>query len=58
MYTTILIACISAVVAVVDYALVTNFVVKNSIRKRRETALKEAEAEAEMINNARILQAK
>ena len=49
MYTTILIACISAVVAVVVYALVTNFVVKNSIRKRREAALKEAEAEAERL---------
>ena len=44
----ILTACISAVVSVAIYAVVTNLVVKTSIRKRRETAIKEAEAEGEM----------
>ena len=58
MYTTILVACISAVVAIAIYAVITNFVVKNTIRKRRDAALKEAEAEAEMIKKERILQAK
>ena len=47
MYTTILVACISAVAAVGIYAVVTNLVAKTSIRKRREAALKEAEAEGE-----------
>ena len=58
MYTIILTACISAVVAVAVYAVVTNLVVKTSIRKRREAAVKEAEAEGEMIKKERILQAK
>ena len=58
MTTIILTACISAVAAVAIYALVTNLVVKTSIRKRREVALKEAEAEGEMIKKERILQAK
>ncbi len=58
MYTTILVACISAIVAVAAYAAVTNFVMKASLRKRREAALKEAEAEGEMIKKERILQAK
>ena len=38
MYTTILVACISAVAAVGIYAVVTNLVAKTSIRKRREAA--------------------
>ncbi|MEG0807755.1 MAG: ribonuclease Y [Alistipes sp.] len=54
----ILAACISAVVAVGIYAVVTNFVIKTGIRKRRDAALKEAEAEGEMIKKERILQAK
>ena len=44
MYTTILVACISAIAAIGIYMAVTNLVTKNSIRKRREAALKEAEA--------------
>ena len=36
----ILTVCISAVVSVAIYAVVTNLVVKTSIRKRRETAIK------------------
>ena len=58
MYSIILAASISAVVAVAIYAVVTNLVVKTSIRKRREAAVKEAEAEGEMIKKERILQAK
>ena len=58
MYSIILAASISAVVAVAVYAVVTNLVAKTSIRKRREAALKEAEAEGEMIKKERILQAK
>ncbi len=55
---TIIWAVVSAVGAVAVYAAVTNMVVRTSIRKRRETALREAEAEAEMIKKERILQAK
>ena len=58
MYTTILVACISAIAAIGIYVVVTNLVTKNSIRKRREAALKEAEAEGEMIKKEKILQAK
>ena len=58
MYTTILVACIAAVAAVAVYAVVTNMIAKTSIRKRREAAIKEAEAEGEMIKKERILQAK
>ena len=58
MYTTILVACISAIAAIGIYMAVTNLVTKNSIRKRREAAVKEAEAEGEMIKKERILQAK
>jgi len=57
MYTTILVACISAVAAVGIYAVVTNLVAKTSIRKRREAALKEAKAEGEMIIKEKNLQA-
>ena len=42
MYSIILAASISAVVAVAIYAVVTNLVIKTSIRKRREAAVKEA----------------
>ena len=38
MYTTILVACISAVAGIGIYAVVTNLVAKTSIRKRREAA--------------------
>ena len=58
MYTTVLVACIAAVAAVAVYAVVTNLIAKTSIRKRREAAIKEAEAEGEMIKKERILQAK
>ena len=54
----ILIAALAAVVAIGCYILVTNFVTKNTIRTRREAAIKEAEAEGEMIKKEKILQAK
>lgn len=54
----ILIAALAAVIAVGCYILVTNFVTKNTIRTRREAAIKEAEAEGEMIKKEKILQAK
>ncbi|MBQ5609283.1 MAG: ribonuclease Y [Rikenellaceae bacterium] len=54
----ILIAALSAVAAVGCYILITNLVTKNTIRARREAAVKEAEAEGEMIKKEKILQAK
>lgn len=54
----ILVACISAAVAIGIYLVITIYVTKNTIRKRRDIALKEAEAEGEMIKKERILQAK
>ncbi len=54
----ILIAALTAVAAVGCYILVTNLVTKNTIRARREAAIKEAEAEGEMIKKEKILQAK
>ena len=47
----ILIAALAALAAVGCYILVTNLVTKNTIRARREAAIKEAEAEGEMIKN-------
>ncbi|MEG1612173.1 MAG: ribonuclease Y [Alistipes sp.] len=58
MGTIILTVCVSAIIAIGVYVLVTNYVTKNSIKKRREAAIKEAEAEGEMIKKERILQAK
>ena len=59
MNTVILVASIvSAAIGAGIYAVVANFVAKTSFRKRREAALKEAEAEGEMIKKEKILQAK
>ncbi|HCN13963.1 MAG TPA: ribonuclease Y, partial [Alistipes sp.] len=58
MYSIILTACVSALVAIAAYVAVTNLVLQTSIRKRREAALKEAEAEGEMIKKEKMLQAK
>ena len=59
MNTVILVASIvSAAIGAGVYAVVANFVAKTSFRKRREAALKEAEAEGEMIKKEKILQAK
>ena len=58
-YTIIIVtALLSAVAAVSVYIVITNYVTKNSIRKRRAEALREAEAEGEMIKKEKILQAK
>jgi len=54
----LLTACISVLATVAVYASVTNFVLKNNIRKRREAAIREAENEGEMIKKEKILQAK
>ncbi|MDE6777929.1 MAG: ribonuclease Y [Alistipes sp.] len=54
----LLTAGLSAFVAIVVYVLVTNYVMKNNLRKRREAAVKEAENEGEMIKKEKILQAK
>ncbi len=51
-------ATISAIVSVAVYALATTFLTKNSIKKQRAAALKEAEAEGEMIKKEKLLQAK
>ncbi|MDE6507557.1 MAG: ribonuclease Y [Alistipes sp.] len=55
---TIIWAGISAVGAVAVYATATGLIARTSIRKRREAALREAEAEGEMIKKEKILQAK
>ena len=58
MVTYIITAAISAIVGVGVYAFVTTYITKNTIKKQRAAALKEAEAEGEMIKKEKILQAK
>ncbi len=58
MGTIILTACLSAIVGIGVYVLVTNLILKQSIKQRCEAAVKEAEAEGEMIKKEKILQAK
>ena len=58
MITIILTACIAAVATIGIYVLVVNLVTRNTIRKRCEAAVKEAEAEGEMIKKEKLLQAK
>ncbi len=55
---TILTAVLAAAAAVAGYAVITARVTGSTVRKRREAALKEAEAEGEMIKKEKILQAK
>src|SRR5574344_2028271 len=56
---TTIIACVVSVIVVLGiYIVVTNFLVKNTIKKRREEALKDAQNEGEMIKKEKILQAK
>ena len=55
---TIIASVCSAIAAVVIYIVITNYVLKKSIRKQREEALKEAKAEGEMLKKEKILQAK
>ncbi|MBR7096787.1 MAG: DUF3552 domain-containing protein, partial [Alistipes sp.] len=54
----IITAIVSAIVSVSVYYLVTFYITKNTIKKQREAALREAEAEGEMIKKEKILQAK
>ena len=56
--TLILAALISAAVGIVVWNLITTYITKNTIKKQREDALREAEAEGEMIKKEKILQAK
>ena len=58
MGTIVITAILSAIVAIGAYVLVTTYVTKNTIQKQRAAALKEAEAEGEMIKKEKILQAK
>ncbi|MBO5902655.1 MAG: ribonuclease Y [Tidjanibacter sp.] len=51
-------AIIGAIVGVGVYALIVRVVTKNTIANQRERALKEAEAEGEMIKKEKMLQAK
>lgn len=51
-------AIISALVGAGIYVLVATYITKNTIRKQCAAALKEAEAEGEMIKKEKILQAK
>ena len=56
--TVVIVAIISAVVAIVIYELVTTFLTKTNAKKRAQAIIKEAEAEGEMIKKEKILQAK
>ena len=58
MLTIVLTAVISATVGVSTYIVVNNAITKSTVRKRRESLIKEAEAEGEMIKKEKILQAK
>lgn len=52
------IGIISAAAGILLYVIVSNTISKNTIKQRREAAVKEAEAEGEMIKKEKILQAK
>ena len=54
----IITAIISAIVGVGGYLIVATYITKNTIKKQCAAALKEAEAEGEMIKKEKILQAK
>ncbi|MCC8020303.1 MAG: ribonuclease Y [Rikenellaceae bacterium] len=54
----ILVAVVAAAVGIVLYIVIANVLGRNSIARRREAALKEAEAEGEMLKKEKILQAK
>ena len=51
-------AIVSALIGAGIYVLVATFITKNTIHKQCAAALKEAEAEGEMIKKEKILQAK
>ncbi|MCD8173935.1 MAG: ribonuclease Y [Alistipes sp.] len=54
----ILVAVVAAAVGIGLYIAIANVLGRNSIARRREAALKEAEAEGEMLKKEKILQAK
>ena len=56
MVANIIIALISAIVGIGLYIIVTTYITKNTIKKQCAAALKEAEAEGEMIKKEKILQ--
>ena len=58
MVANIIIALVSAIVGIGLYIIVTTYITKNTIKKQCAAALKEAEAEGEMIKKEKILQAK
>ena len=58
MLTIVLTAVISATVGISTYIVVNTAITKSTVRKRRESLIKEAEAEGEMIKKEKILQAK
>ncbi len=54
----IVVGVIAAVAGIVAYILITNALGKNTVKNRVDAAIKEAEAEGEMIKKEKILQAK
>ena len=58
MLTIVLTAVVAASAGVGAYVVVSNAITKSTVRKRRESLIKEAEAEGEMIKKEKILQAK
>ncbi len=58
MLTIVLTAVLAASAGVGAYVVVSNAITKSTVRKRRESLIKEAEAEGEMIKKEKILQAK
>ncbi len=54
----ILVAVVAAAVGIGLYIAIANVLGRNSIARRREAALKEAEAEGDMLKKEKILQAK
>ena len=54
----IITALLSALAGVGIYLIVATYITKNTIKKQCAAALKEAEAEGEMIKKEKILQAK
>ena len=54
MLTIVLTAVISATVGISTYIVVNNAITKSTVRKRRESLIKEAEAEGEMIKKEKM----
>lgn len=54
----IIVGVAAAAIGIVAYILIANALGKNTVKKRMDAAIKEAEAEGEMIKKEKILQAK